>query len=170
MNTKLRTDLLTSLWLRAHAGWPEGGVSAQRLLGIPETSPVEDVYLNIMDKFLTEAVPLYTKTIDDKVYYEFPPEQECIRHLLYNVLLKNRPTFLRFIINTYCTEDDEAAMGGKDLWAFIVQWARKYDIELAYLPVTQKSLLPELEDLGYTRVMADKNSGGIWGLRIADNE
>lgn len=167
MNAKLRTDFLTRLWLRATSGdW--GRMTPQALYAVPETAKIETIYMEVLDKFLGKTLPWFNKVIEaetNTVIYEFPAPDECVRHMLYEVLLKNRTTFVRFFINTYLTHDQDAVLNSQDLWAYVLQWARQFDINPQYLPVAQIGLNDELENLGYLRC---RGTTGVafWGLKI----
>ena len=164
MNTSLRISLLSNLWgLVQRTSY----ATAQELYGVAITARIEELYVYTLDKFLTASLPCHTKTTEAEtgiITYEFPPKEECIRHMLYEVLLKNRTTFTRFIINTYCTLDEDSMTPVTDLWAFITHWAREQDIPVAYIPVALSTLSAELEELGYTKVKQ-----GFWGFAIADH-
>lgn len=167
MNVSLRVSMLSTLWHHATRGWPKDGLTLQQLYGVAATAEITDIYVYTAEKFLAATLPWYQKIVDEKskqITYEFPPAEDCVRHMLYEVLLKNRSTFVRFILNTYCVDDPDSVLSTHDLWAFILQWGRKYDIEPAYIPISNLTLGSELEDFGYVR-----SSGGFWGLRLATN-
>lgn len=166
MNAKLRIELLTRLWNLLDSGITTA--TQQDLYGIPVTSRIEPIYGETLRKFLDKTLPWISYLEDCEtglITYTFPPSDECIRHMLNEVLLVNRTTLVRFILSTYCVTDPDNAIATGDLWAFILSWARKYDIAVAYLPLTQGILTQELESLGYVKCRTETGTG-FWGIRI----
>ena len=156
--------MLTTLWRYAD----RGSITPQQLYGVAATAEISDIYLTFAEKFRREALPYHTKVLDEKTHeinYELPPEAEVRSHLLYEVLLKNRATFLRFMLNTYCEQDADAVLDCHEFWVFLVQWANQYEIPVEYLPVSNRSLAGELEDMGYLKSKSG-TGWGFWGVRL----
>ena len=166
MNVKLRVELLARLWKMLDEG--RESATEQELYGVPVTARIEPIYKETLYKFLTRTLPSVFVVEDSEtglIAYEFANVHDCQRHIINEVLINNRATFVRFILATYTVEDADSAIASADLWAFILSWARKYDVAPAYIPVTQHSLTSELESLGYIKCKVASGTG-FWGIRL----
>jgi len=166
MNVKLRVELLARLWHMLDRGVSR--VTEQELYGVPVTARIEPIYSETLRKFLETTLPYVSRVTDDEtrlITYEFPPQEDCVRHIINEVLLKNRTTFVRFYLAAYCTQDNDSTVSSAELMAHIFAWARRYDVATEYIPVAQHSLTMELEALGYVKCRMAQGAG-FWGVRL----